>query len=80
MKKAYELLERARRIVEDPNNKVTVASLSKESGINDPTLRIMLKKDRTNRTLDNLGLVEDALARLKADGKFEEPEEAKKGF
>jgi len=70
MKQAYELLEEARKIVNDPEYKITIAKLSSESGIHDPTLRSILKPGKTNRTLDNLAKLDEAIDSLcKALGK-----------
>jgi len=64
MKTAYDLLERARKLAQDPDSGITIADLSRESGIHDPTLRNMLREGQKNRTLDNLGELEKALEKL----------------
>lgn len=78
MKQAYELLEEARQLVADKDNKITIAKLAAESEIRDPTLRNLLKPGTTNKTLDILGKLDAAIEKIcKEIGKERKPIEKK---
>lgn len=79
MKTAYDLLKRARDLAQNPDSGVTIADLSRESGIHDPTLRNMLRDGQKNRTLDNLGRLEDALKKLDPEKPDEPADPEKRG-
>lgn len=68
MKKAYELLNRARALTDKTNkNGVSIATMAKEAGISDSTLRRILKPDTKHQTLDMLGAIEPVIERIEAE-------------
>ena len=58
MKKAYDILRRAKKVTDSKKNDITIASLAEMSGINDATLRRLLKPGVKHKTLDMIARLE----------------------
>ena len=78
MKKAYDLISRAREITKTKKGGMNIAKMAKQAGVSDSTLRRLLHPDTKHQTLDMLGKVEVVVEKFEADFKNANTEKAER--